>query len=248
MLKPLVALLSCAAAFFVFLVGIDEAELTAPILLQGEIIRSDSSQNLAFTSSRNLVELEGQNLSNAPVVRDLAHDGSNALIDFERKFDHLLATGINVEALSVKDERMAAFSQLADYNTAQLYIALWQTLDGEELDDVDFQEFVLATLMELGDQSPGEVLAVLVQDSNHAVRMAAFSTLEDMSDFAPVWLVAHAAVNDPDPQIRMRALELLTYGDRQTATEVLTVALGDPNPAISDLAADLLTGLDEDQS
>jgi hypothetical protein len=46
----------------------------------------------------------------------------------------------------------------------------------------------------------------------------------------------------------MRALELLTLGDRHRAIDHLVFALGDPNPEISALAEDLLADLEQDSS
>lgn len=88
----------------------------------------------------------------------------------------------------------------------------------------------------------------VLQNGDQRERLVAFSTLEEMHQFAPVWEVAYSVLDDPDPQIRMRAMELLTYGDRQLATEQLIMALSDPNPDISDLAEKLLTGLEEKPS
>lgn len=88
----------------------------------------------------------------------------------------------------------------------------------------------------------------VLQNGDQRERLVAFSTLEEMYQFAPVWEAAYSVLDDPDPQIRMRAMELLTYGDRQLATEQLIMALSDPNPDISDLAEKLLTGLEEKPS
>jgi len=93
-----------------------------------------------------------------------------------------------------------------------------------------------------------DAVADAVLDSHHAVRMIAFSTLEEIHRFAPVWEVAELVLNDPNPKIRMRALELLTYGNHQLAIDHLVLALDDPNPAISDLALALLTELEQKPS
>ncbi len=206
------------------------------------------------------------------------------------------------------DEQTAALWRIAEHNMAQLYEVLWQTLEVEEPDDADFREFVLATLDELDNYTPGEILAALVQtaptpalrhsalrllaeasqelsldpfnqalqdsdpairqfaqaffnelsvtalldavteavlDRNRMVRLLAFSTMEEMHKFAPVWEVAGLVLDDPDAQIRMRALELLTYGDAQTAIDRLVLALGDPNPRVSELAAALLSEFEQ---
>ena len=75
--------------------------------------------------------------------------------------------------------------------------------------------------------------------------LLAFSTMEDMYKFIPVWEAADRVVDDPDPQIRKRALELLTYGDRQIAIDRLELALSDPNPEINELAEALLAELEQ---
>ena len=90
-----------------------------------------------------------------------------------------------------------------------------------------------------------DAVAEVVENGNQRERLAALSTLEEMHHFAPIWEVAYSVLYDPDPQIRMRALELLTYGDRQVATDHLLTALSDPNPEISELAEKLLIGLAE---
>jgi HEAT repeat protein len=72
--------------------------------------------------------------------------------------------------------------------------------------------------------------------------------MEEMYQYTPVWEVANLVTNDPDPQIRMRALELLTYGDRQAAIDSLTHALNDPNPKIYELAEALLAELEQGPS
>lgn len=109
-------------------------------------------------------------------------------------------------------------------------------------------QLVLDLLDELNaDAMLGAVTGVL-QNGSQRERLAAFSTLEDMHMIAPVWEAALTVLNDPDPQIRMRAMELLTYGDQQAATDHLLAALSDPNPDVSDLAEKLLTGLEETHS
>lgn len=88
-------------------------------------------------------------------------------------------------------------------------------------------------------------VADVIRKGNQRERLAALSALEEMHRFAPISEVAFTVLDDPDPQIRMRALELLTYGDRNEATTQLLIALGDPDPGISELAEKLLIGLEE---
>jgi hypothetical protein len=98
---------------------------------------------------------------------------------------------------------------------------------------------------ELGANALLNAVADAVLDPNRAVRLIAFSTMEEMYKYTPVWEVADLVIHDPDPQIRMRALELLTYGGRQAATYQLVLALGDPNPRVSELAGALLSEFEQ---
>jgi HEAT repeat protein len=100
-----------------------------------------------------------------------------------------------------------------------------------------FDELSASTLL--------DAVADAVQDRDRVVRLVAFSTLEEMYEFTPVWDVADLVVHDPDPQIRMRALELLTYGGRQAAIDQLVLALSDPNPQVSELAGALLSEFEQ---
>jgi HEAT repeat protein len=90
-----------------------------------------------------------------------------------------------------------------------------------------------------------DATAQAAQDSDDSVRMTALSTLEEMSGFTPVWEVAETLMDDADPQVRLRALELLMYGDAQTAINWLVHALADPDPAISERAEALLAELEQ---
>jgi HEAT repeat protein len=86
-----------------------------------------------------------------------------------------------------------------------------------------------------------DAVAGALLDRDRAVRLTAFSTLEEMHARAPFRDVAELLLQDPDPGIRLRALELITYGDREGAVDRLLPALGDPNPRVSERAAALLT-------
>lgn len=90
-----------------------------------------------------------------------------------------------------------------------------------------------------------DATAQAAHDVDDSVRMTALSTLEEMSGFTPVWEVAETLMDDADPQVRLRALELLMYGDAQTAFNWLVLALDDPDPAISERAEALLADLEQ---
>jgi hypothetical protein len=114
--------------------------------------------------------------------------------------------------------------------------------------DPSVRRSALSFFEEMGADALLDAVAGAVLDSDQTVRLLAFSTLEEMYEFAPVWKVADSVIDDPDPQIRMRGLELLTFGDRQAAIERLVVALGDPDSGVNELARALLTELEQDPS
>lgn len=120
----------------------------------------------------------------------------------------------------------------------------------QALEDPDpaVRRAALAFFEELGANALLNAVADAVLDPNRAVRLIAFSTMEEMYKYTPVWEAADLVIHDPDPQIRMRALELLTYGDRQAAITRLALALGDPNPKVVELAEALLAELEQDPS
>jgi hypothetical protein len=115
------------------------------------------------------------------------------------------------------------------------------------LDDPDpaIRQTALAFFDQMNANALLDAVTDAVLDRNRDVRLLAFSTMEDMYEFIPVWEAADRAVDDPDPQIRKRALELLTYGDRRLAIDRLELALGDPNPEINELAEALLAELEQ---
>ena len=298
--KFLIAALSAVAIFYFFLAGVGEpGDETAPNV---------ASPELAAGSGAKPVEPGDPNPSTPLRSPAMATPSSETLPPSDGHVDPPTTAEREVAVAADPDERIAVLLRLADRNMAQLYAVLWQTLELEVLEDADFREFVLATLEELGDHAPGEILAALVQtaptpalrmnalrllaeasqelslgsfnqalddpdpairrsalaffnelsadalldavadavqDRDLAVRLVAFSTLEEMYKFTPVWDVAKLLVHDPDPQIRMRALELLTYGGRQAATDQLVLALGDPNPRVSELAGALLSEFEQ---
>jgi hypothetical protein len=298
--KFLIAALSAVAIYYFFLAGIgDSVDETAPIA---------TAPQLGAGSDASTAGPDDPDPSISWRMPAITAPGSETLAPSEGLAGAPPTTDREVTAAADLDERIATLWRLADHNMAQLYAVLWQTLELEGLDDADFHDFVLATLEELGDHAPGEILAALVQtaptsalrmnalrllaeasqelsvgsftqalddpdpairrsalaffeelsanalldavadavqDRDRGVRLVAFSTLEEMYEFTPVWDVADMVVNDPDPQIRMRALELLTYGGRQAAIDQLVLALGDPHPQVSELAGALLSEFEQ---
>jgi hypothetical protein len=111
--------------------------------------------------------------------------------------------------------------------------------------DAKFHQLIMKFFDEYSVGGFLDVVTEVLDNGNQRERLAALSTLEEMHQFAPIWEVAYSVLDDPDPQIRMRALELVTYGNRQVATEHLLTALSDPDPDISELAEKLLIGLAE---
>jgi hypothetical protein len=113
-----------------------------------------------------------------------------------------------------------------------------------ESSDASVRRSGLAYFDELDVAAMLDATASAAHDPDPAVRLAALATLEEMSEFSPVWEVAETLLADADSQVRLRALELLTYGDPQTAIVWLVLALQDPDPLISERAEALLAELD----
>ena len=118
---------------------------------------------------------------------------------------------------------------------------------GQALDHPDsaVRQSAAASLDGLGVDALLDAMGDAVLDSDHSVRLTAFQTLEDMHGFAPIWIVAERIVGNPDPDIRRRALELITYGDTENALDHLTRSLLDPDPRVSELAVALLAEYEE---
>lgn len=102
-------------------------------------------------------------------------------------------------------------------------------------------------LEDLGTEALSEAVADTALDRDWEVRAAALRTLEDMHEFAPLEWVAASAMTDPEPQIRMIALELLAYGDPDEAMDTIDQALDDKDPKVRELAADLLHEFEQGQ-
>ena len=100
-----------------------------------------------------------------------------------------------------------------------------------------------ALLAEMGTNGLLDATAQAVLESDETVRSAALTALEEMAGYAPVWEVAESLMHDPDPQVRLHALELMTYGDSEAAISWLLMALEDPDPDISERAEALLAEL-----
>jgi HEAT repeat protein len=118
---------------------------------------------------------------------------------------------------------------------------------GRALDDPDpaVRQSAAASLGNLGVDALLDAMTDAVLDSDHSVRVTAFQTLEDMHGFAAIWDVGERVVGDPDPRIRRRALELITYGGAENAFDHLTRALRDPDPGVSELALALLAEFED---
>ena len=118
------------------------------------------------------------------------------------------------------------------------------------LDDPDpaVRQSAAASLDGLGVGALLDAMTEAVLDNDHSVRVTAFQTLEDMHGFAAIWNVAERVVGDPDPGIRKRALELITYGGAENALDQLTRSLLDPDPQVSELALALLAEFEEGPS
>ncbi len=148
-----------------------------------------------------------------------------------------------VRSATTTEDLLQALELISEISEELSMTAINQALDDP---DPNIRDLALDAVEDLRMEAVFEAVAGAVLDDNRAVQLRAFSTLEDMYEFAPVWEVADSVIGDPDPQIRMRALELLAYGDRQAAIDRLAPALTDPDPKVSELAEDLLRDLEQD--
>lgn len=84
------------------------------------------------------------------------------------------------------------------------------------------------------------VLTQALTDPDQQVRGQALATLKDTADELPLAAVAQVARDDPDPGLRVQALELLVERTGEQAREPLRLALADPEPAVRDRSAELI--------
>lgn len=173
---------------------------------------------------------------------------------------------VDSDRAGIRDLVLAALDERADLTASEILAALVRAAPGPEerkdalqllaqasqelsvkpfteaLRDPDpgVRESALAFFDELSVNELLDAVTEALLERDQSVRLLAFSTLEEMHEFAPIWDVAELVVNDPDPAIRKRALELMTYGDREWAIEYLLAALDDPNPQVIERAEALL--------
>ncbi|MEK9629041.1 MAG: hypothetical protein VW455_08465 [Nitrospinota bacterium] len=92
-----------------------------------------------------------------------------------------------------------------------------------------------------------EVLALLLQnlDANEkAIRSLSLELMKNLSEPIPLLPVGKVSISDPDPEIRMQALSLITErADEEGAKPYLLQALHDPSIETQTLARELLTDL-----
>lgn len=82
-----------------------------------------------------------------------------------------------------------------------------------------------------------------ISDANDEVRDTVLDILENMDTDAPPELLAGMALQDPNPEFRIRALDLLVESHPEAAQQPLERALSDGNTEVRDLASELLKDL-----
>jgi hypothetical protein len=85
-----------------------------------------------------------------------------------------------------------------------------------------------------------QVLVHSLSDPAEQVRAQALETIKDTADEVPVGALARMAREDPSPDLRIRALELLVERAGHGAHESLRTALLDPEPAVQERAGELV--------
>jgi len=85
------------------------------------------------------------------------------------------------------------------------------------------------------------VLAQMLSDPVEDVRAGALETLKDTADHLPFDALAQVAREDPSPERRIQALELLVErAENGEALEPLRIALNDSEPTVNERARDLV--------
>jgi hypothetical protein len=149
-----------------------------------------------------------------------------------------LASGVS-SASSVRDmlDMLRGIAEIAQE------ISLSSMEQARDDPDPRIRQMAREYLDTLSTQSLLDTVMAAVQDREPAVRAAALRTLEEMHEFAPVGEIAAQAMKDADPQVRIVALGLLGYGEKNLAINALTVALDDEDGAVREQAAILLNQL-----
>ena len=217
-----------------------------PQNVPGPISFADRVAGLERLAERNIAHLSdavSQTLrsddSDDAALRDLALTLLEG-VDGQPPADVLAAM---IAAAPTKALRRQALALLAEVSQELSFDAMMQAMEDP---DPAISGLARELYADLRMEAVVGAVSQAVQDADWRVRQSALATLEEMQEFAPVGQLAALAANDPNPNIRMQALALLTVGDRQAAIDRLALALSDPNPKISELAEALLAELEQD--
>jgi hypothetical protein len=137
---------------------------------------------------------------------------------------------------NVLPTRMAAARALGILGDASAIPRLKEALKDP---DPPVRILAAASLARLGDNSGAELLQKIENSPVGDLRLLAVEASASGNPAGPWVGVAKTVLNDPDPLVRLRAAELLVKhaADPGQAGEVLTNALNDSNPAMSEAAA-----------
>ena len=143
---------------------------------------------------------------------------------------------------NVLPTRMAAARALGILGDASAIPRLKEALKDP---DPPVRILAAASLARLGDNSGAELLQKIENSPVGDLRLLAVEANASGNPAGPWVGVATAVLNDADPLVRLRAAELLVKhaADPGQARDVLTNALTDANPAMSEAAARQLHGL-----
>jgi hypothetical protein len=121
------------------------------------------------------------------------------------------------------------------------------------LEDADAERRLAAvTLLGASDDPQAiPILAQALQDQDEEVRLAAIQSLADATGEVPISVLGNAALNDPSPDNRYEALEVLSDLGGDAARSYIERATHDPDEDVSEFAKGLLdddTSYDEEES
>ena len=161
-----------------------------------------------------------------------------------------------VAAASLLNHPSAGMTALQDSTPDSSPVGTWAGLEGQAPEDLVAQALSGQTAPEraaavaaLPYAVPGDfgnedyVATVLVQalmDPEVRVRAQALAALKDTAEVLPTEAVAQVMRDDPSPDLRIQALELLVERTGEQAREPLRLALADPESAVRERAGELI--------
>lgn len=140
-----------------------------------------------------------------------------------------------------------AITALDSANPEDLQAVVQASLEAAEPDD---RVSAIQDLVRRADELGGGTAVVpmleqAARDSVPMVREVALESLDQFKGNDSVFIMIQMALQDQSPDIRGHAMQIVVDRDPELAADMLTQAINDPDPDVSELARDLLGSLDQ---